>query len=477
MTFTPPGGIQNPNQDLVLTGDIVIKDSRSIERIRLDHETGGIIVRNRSNEIVFRWEMPGNNLRFGGQGRDGDLVIFPRSATNLLDAKQGTFHFNGQQGSLRLGGGEIPGQLVCLDDRSNQTIFLDGASGNVTIGANSQNGNLVLQNSENESTIQVDGENGSITGQKLLLRQALLRLGANGDDGDILLYRGTNTSIESPSEKASIHINSSNANISIGGQGADGEIVLRDGDRQNRVFLDANSQRLEIRDGSGDIISMIGGDANVRVGTNGSSGNAYFYPASATNIFDDSQARIRLDGEGGNIWVGGNGADGDIALFASNGDNSTLSQATIHLNGDSGDIILQNADCAEDFEVEILEAAEPGTVMVIGDGSCLRVSNQAYDRRVAGIVAGAGQYRPGIILGRNKDAKNSLPIALMGRVNCKVDAGNSPIKVGDLLTTSSMPGHAMKVIDPEKAFGSVIGKALGELDSGTGIIPVLVALQ
>lgn len=452
------GRVQTPNNDFILDRDLIIEDANGVERIRLDHETGGVIIRNRSNEIVFRWEMPGNNLRFGGQGRDGDLLIFPDSATNLLNDEQSTFHFNGQQGSLRLGGGVIPGQLVCLDDQSNQTIFLNGASGEVAIGANGQNGNLVLQNGDNELALHLDGEDGSITGRKLLLRQALLRLGANGDDGDALFYRGTNTSIENPSEEASIHINGGNANISVGGQGADGEVVLRDGN-------------------SGDIISMIGGDANVRAGTNGRSGNAYFYPANATDIFDNSQATIRLDGNGGNIWVGGNDVDGDIALFSRNGDNVTLDQATIHLNGDSGDIILQNADCAEDFEVEILEAAEPGTVMVIGDGSRLRVSDQAYDRRVAGIVAGAGQYRPGIILGRSKDAKNSLPIALMGRVSCKVDANNSAIKVGDLLTTSSIPGHAMKVTDSEKAFGTVIGKALGQLDSGTGMIPVLVALQ
>ena len=338
--------------------------------------------------------------------------------------------------------------------------------GLLTIGSVLSNGFLSL-----------NGEDGSITGRKFLLRQALLRMGANGDDGDILLYRGSNTSIEEPSEDPTVHIDSNRANISVGGQGADGEIVLRDGSRRNRVFLDADSQRLEIRDNSGDIISMIGGDANVRVGTNGRSGNAYFYPANATDIFDNGQATIRLDGNGGNIWVGGNGMDGDIVLFASNGDNSTLDQATIHMNGDSGDIVLQNADCAEDFEVEILEAAEPGTVMIIGDGSRLKPSNQAYDRRVAGIVAGAGQYRPGIILGRNSRNKNALPIALMGRVSCKVDASNSAIQVGDLLTTSSTPGYAMKVTDRDQAFGTVIGKALGELNSGTGMIPVLVALQ
>jgi hypothetical protein len=58
-----------------------------------------------------------------------------------------------------------------------------------------------------------------------------------------------------------------------------------------------------------------------------------------------------------------------------------------------------------------------------------------------------------------------------------VDAGASPVEVGDLLTTSETPGHAMKAGDPEKAFGSVIGKALRPLAGGRGLIPVLIALQ
>jgi len=65
----------------------------------------------------------------------------------------------------------------------------------------------------------------------------------------------------------------------------------------------------------------------------------------------------------------------------------------------------------------------------------------------------------------------------MGKVYCKVDAQYSAIGVGDLLTTSETPGHAMKAIDPLKAFGAVIGKALRPLQSGQGTIPVLVALQ
>ena len=58
-----------------------------------------------------------------------------------------------------------------------------------------------------------------------------------------------------------------------------------------------------------------------------------------------------------------------------------------------------------------------------------------------------------------------------------MDAGSSSIEVGDLLTTSPTPGHAMKAEDPLRAFGAVIGKALRPWKEGTGMIPVLIALQ
>jgi hypothetical protein len=60
---------------------------------------------------------------------------------------------------------------------------------------------------------------------------------------------------------------------------------------------------------------------------------------------------------------------------------------------------------------------------------------------------------------------------------CLVDADRGAIKTGDLLTTSSTPGHAMKVADSTRAFGAVLGKALSELPSGRGLVQILVALQ
>jgi hypothetical protein len=80
-------------------------------------------------------------------------------------------------------------------------------------------------------------------------------------------------------------------------------------------------------------------------------------------------------------------------------------------------------------------------------------------------------------LGKKQSQSNRWPLALTGKVFCKVDAQYSPIRVGDLLTTSPTQGHAMKAVEPLKAFGAVIGKALRPLPEGKGLIPILIALH
>jgi hypothetical protein len=141
----------------------------------------------------------------------------------------------------------------------------------------------------------------------------------------------------------------------------------------------------------------------------------------------------------------------------------------------SGDIRLTNADFAEDFDVVI--ETEPGEVMVLTESGILEPSSKAYDKKVVGVISGAGNYKPGIILDKQNNNNNRKPIAMMGKVYCKVDADASPIETGDMLTTSMIPGYAMKAIDPFKAFGAVIGKALASLREGKGLIPILVTLQ
>lgn len=142
----------------------------------------------------------------------------------------------------------------------------------------------------------------------------------------------------------------------------------------------------------------------------------------------------------------------------------------------SGDILLAGADCAEQFDVRDAPNIGPGSVLVIDENGGLRESDTAYDTKVAGVVSGAGDYRPALVLDQRPDTDDRLSVALIGKAYCKVDARYGGIAVGDLLTTSPTAGHAMRAADPQRAFGSVLGKALSPWQNGQGLIPALVLL-
>ena len=91
------------------------------------------------------------------------------------------------------------------------------------------------------------------------------------------------------------------------------------------------------------------------------------------------------------------------------------------------DIILVNADCAEEFDVEDADESTPATVMVLTDTGGLRPCAKDFDTRVAGVVSGAGDLRPGITLGRRPGNGPRRPVALVGRVYCKADADHGAI--------------------------------------------------
>jgi hypothetical protein len=205
-----------------------------------------------------------------------------------------------------------------------------------------------------------------------------------------------------------------------------------------------------------------------------------------TGVFGDSQSAVGVVGrtENGIGVYGQSEAGGMAGRFDGDVHVSGRLQhtGTIVLTGDlevSGDVRLLNQDLAEDFDIAETEAGEiePGSVLVLEEDGALVRCRKAYDRMVVGVVAGAGSFRPAIVLGCAPSCRRRLPLALTGKTYCRVDASHSPIVVGDLLTSSDMHGHAMKATDPSRAFGAVIGKALGALGSGCGLIPILVALQ
>jgi hypothetical protein len=187
---------------------------------------------------------------------------------------------------------------------------------------------------------------------------------------------------------------------------------------------------------------------------------------------DQGPDRMIFQGAGNPVLTVGIG-DGNVGI----GTADPTTRLEVH--GDvrvTGDIFLTNADCAEDFDVAGAEDIEPGTVVVLdADGKGLSQARWAYDTRVAGVISGAGGLSPGLTL--DKRGGRRLPLAVMGKVYCKADASYGAIAVGDLLTTSPTPGHAMRAADRVRAFGAIIGKALLPLPVGRDLVPMLVALQ
>ena len=133
------------------------------------------------------------------------------------------------------------------------------------------------------------------------------------------------------------------------------------------------------------------------------------------------------------------------------------------------------ADVAE--FIAVTGNPQPGDVVEIDPDhpGQFRLASTPNSTAVAGVIS----TKPGASLGAVDPAsvENTGPqLALVGNVPVKVSAENGAIHPGDLLVASSTPGHAMRApVNP--APGTVIGKALGSLESGTGIIQMLAMLR
>ena len=175
-----------------------------------------------------------------------------------------------------------------------------------------------------------------------------------------------------------------------------------------------------------------------------------------------------------------NGILGTNTFLAVNGAASFSGNVTVNATTTTRVLtITGGADVAEPFVIVGDAEIPKGSVVVIDAGhpGKLARSLHPYDKCVAGIVSGANGIHPGIALHQDGMVEGGQDVALNGRVYVLAEASDGPIRPGDLLTTSSTPGHAMKVTDHDRAQGAVLGKAMSFLDEGTGYVLVLVTLQ
>jgi hypothetical protein len=192
------------------------------------------------------------------------------------------------------------------------------------------------------------------------------------------------------------------------------------------------------------------------------------------------------DGNGPiDAYIGGNGSGSDVQIGSMNslittvGFWNTAGGAWMHI-ACSSITINGGADLAEPFAISNPDTEIPqGSVVVIDEQNPghLKLSEAAYDTRVAGVISGANGVNPGIQMQQQGSLEGGKNVALTGRVYVMADATNGAITPGDLLTTSATPGHAMKVSDHVKAQGAILGKAMTSLKEGKGMVLVLVTLQ
>ncbi len=266
---------------------------------------------------------------------------------------------------------------------------------------------------------------------------------------------------------------------------------------------------------SGDRLFVIGNgtSANNRsdalvVLKNGRVGIGTSNPEDALTV----QTRIRSENSGGElrtlINTTGNGAAGFIQTYGPSGlpnvristhssstdhgaisvrDASGETKAWMYVDGNSvGWVsadrvrIVGGSDLAEQFDIISPEMEPlPGMVVSIDPGSTgkLRISDKPYDNKVAGIISGAHGVESGMVMGQTGTiADGNYPVSLTGRVYVYACDEGGDIQPGDLLTTSSKPGFAMKASDRHMAFGATIGKAMTGVNDD-GFVLVLVNLQ
>lgn len=176
--------------------------------------------------------------------------------------------------------------------------------------------------------------------------------------------------------------------------------------------------------------------------------------------------------DGTNPWYLERGSDQWLRLFQPVATYQSLAVGPFWANG------ATRFDLAEITPVNPQDSVEAGDIVCIDKNVPMRMTRcqAAYDTLVAGIVSDPDTAS--MVIGGDtppesvKTVQDKKPIALVGRVTCKVTSAGGPIAIGDMLVTSNEPGCAMKA-DPKKLGpGMLVGKALEASSARSGKIKV-----
>jgi len=374
-----------------------------------------------------------NSIGLGASNVNGRLDVYRTpagtAAISLIGSSSqiNAYGADGQQ-KARTEAASYGGRLTTWDELGNETAHVGSA---IDAG-----GSLQLYQANGTLSVNLDGDS----------------TGANG---------GGELGLRAPGGSTAVFLS--------GSSGA-GIVVARNTNGNNRVFIDGQSTG----GGGGVFVYDSNGTSTMELtGAENSTSGSQLLMKQANGT-----TTIQLDAE---VGAGGGGY---LRLYKGDGSTGLTLQADVSGESKVTTQVLQitgGSDLSEQFDIQAgRKMLEPGTIVCIDPDhpGQLITSTRSYDRTVAGVMSGAGGVKPGMLMGQQgTPADGRHPVALSGRVYCQADDSGGPIQPGDLLTTSSTPGHAMKVTDHLKAQGAIIGKAMSSLAKGQGLVLVLVSLQ
>ncbi len=215
------------------------------------------------------------------------------------------------------------------------------------------------------------------------------------------------------------------------------------------------------------------------VGLYGYNGNTSYYAARAYNSSGSTTPGLRVDGT--SYFTGAK--TGYVADLCVNVGDETLEQGDVVVVVGFSDAVL-----GEIPVLQVRKATDPYATGVVGvvdvrqtveeENTLLLEDPTAMQSSPAGVrIAGDGR------VDSVQQGEYLLVVTLGAYKSIKVDASYGAIRPGDLLVSSPNPGYAIKTTPfyilgyPVYPSGTVIGKAVGSLDAGTGVVPVIIILQ
>ena len=419
-----------------------------------------------------------NPLVVGSSSVSGEVDVY-RTATGIPSIK-----LLGSSSQISTYGSDGLEQIRLWGPGYGELLLNNGLANNATsvrlTAQSSSGGQLELRNTNGLNRALLEGEN---TGGLLTLYTAdgnagAILYGNEGSGSGALSLRNTNGSPRfraygGPTSGLLQMFDADGTETFTANADGNGSLVLRQGDGSAGVALYGSNGT-----GGGGVTiyrddGTFAGQLTVANTTQDDGYLGLANRAGSTKFY--ARASNGSDSQGGYVGMRNSAGAQTITLDASDasGDGKITTQV-LQITGGS--------DLSENFEINAEKGAlEPGMIVSIDPKNVgeLVLSRTACDKKVAGIISGAGGVKTGMLMGQaGTKADGKHPVALTGRVYCWVDAdAGGAVEAGDLITTSNTPGHGMKVSNHALASGAIIGKAMSSLEKGKGLVLVLVSLQ